>query len=133
MIVGLSAYNYQEVVSYEEKPLRYMRNKTGSNWGAWQKIYSEATPPIKKFTANIPTSGWSSTAPYYVDVTVTGILEADTPAITPTYSGTLTTDQAIKTAWNKIDRIVTSANKIRAYAFEEKPTTAIPIQLTITR
>ena len=264
MIVGQSAYTYQELVTYEENPKRYMRNKTGSStWGAWKKVYTEAdkqdttlitdtrsaneTPkwyltnykqqvvtefknrsaiglpttnstfsklttytcwkdssggyPMQEalsdnrmfirvgtaddtwgawseiytssskptlsdlgvtatatelnyvdgvtsaiqtqlnnkaakpitYTTTIPTSGWSSSAPYYVDITVTGITATDTPMIAPTYSGTLSTDQTRKENWNKIDRIVTSANKIRVYAFEEKPTATVPIQLTITR
>lgn len=85
------------------------------------------------YTATIPTSGWTASAPYYVDVTVTGILATDNPSITVTYSGTLSTDQTRKENWNKIDRIETYANKIRVYAFDEVPTTTIPIQIVVIR
>ena len=92
-----------------------------------------AKATITKYTATIPATGWTATAPFYVDVTVSGITANDTPNVTITYSGTLATDQARKDSWNKIDRIVTSANKIRVYAFEEVPTTAVPIQLVVVR
>lgn len=86
-----------------------------------------------KYTATIPATGWSSSAPYYVDVTISGILATDVPAISPVYSGTLSTDQTRKENWNKIDRIVTYANRIRVYAFEEIPTSAVSIQLVVVR
>jgi len=91
----------------------------------------QAVARSSTYTCTIPVTGWSSTAPYYVDIVVEGLSETDSPFITPVYSGTLATDQAIQEAWNKIDRAITSANNLRVYAFEEKPTTAIPVKLQI--
>lgn len=85
------------------------------------------------YTATIPSTGWTASAPYYVDVAIEGLLETDNPMITPVYTGTVETDAAIKEAWNKIDRAVTSANSLRVYAFEEVPTTDIPVQLQVVR
>ena len=85
------------------------------------------------YTATIPSTGWTASAPYYVDVTIEGLLETDNPMITPVYTGTVETDAAIKEAWTKIDRAVTSANSLRVYAFEEVPTTDIPVQLQVVR
>jgi hypothetical protein len=85
------------------------------------------------YTTTIPSTGWTAEAPYYVDITVEGLLETDNPMITPVYTGTVETDTAIKEAWNKIDRAVTSANSLRVYAFEEVPTTDILVQLQVVR
>ena len=85
------------------------------------------------YTATIPSTGWTASAPYYVDVAIEGLLETDNPMITPIYTGTVETDAAIKEAWNKIDRAVTSANSLRVYAFEEVPSANIPVQLQVVR
>ncbi len=85
------------------------------------------------YTTTIPSTGWTAEAPYYVDITIEGLLETDNPMITPAYTGTVETDAAIKEAWNKIDRAVTSANSLRVYAFEEVPSANIPVQLQVVR
>lgn len=85
------------------------------------------------YTATIPSTGWTTEAPYYIDVAITGLLASDNPMITPVYTGTVDTDTAIKEAWNKIDRAVTSPDNLRVYAFEEVPTTDIPVQLQVVR
>lgn len=97
------------------------------------KAYADTKATTTKYTATIPTTGWTTSAPYYVDISISGILSTDTPNITPTYSGTLSTDKTRKENWNKIDRIVTNAGSIRVYAFEEKPTSTVPIQLVVVR
>lgn len=88
---------------------------------------------VATYTATIPSVGWTTEAPYYVDVAVTGLLETDNPMITPAYTGTVLTDQTIKESWNKIDRGVSSADSLRVYAFEEVPTVEIPIQIQVVR
>lgn len=85
------------------------------------------------YTATIPTTEWTTSAPYYVDIAVSGILSTDIPSVSPVYSGTLETDQTRKENWNKIDRVVTSTDSIRVYAFEEVPTASVPIQLKVVR
>lgn len=86
----------------------------------------------KVFTANIPTTGWTTGEQNYVDVTVNGILASDYPHITPIYTNVKATDDAIEEAWNKIKRALAVANGLRVYA-EEIPTTAIPIQIEVVR
>lgn len=86
----------------------------------------------KVFTATIPTTGWVTSDKTYVDVTVEGILESDLPHITPIYTDVTETDDAIQEAWNKIDRAKSMDNILRVYA-KEVPTTAIPIQIEVTR
>lgn len=85
------------------------------------------------YTATIPSTGWTASAPYYVDVAIEGLLETDNPMITPVYTGTVETDAAIKEAWNKIDRATTGSNSLRVYAFEEVPSANIPVQLQVVR
>lgn len=86
-----------------------------------------------KYTATIPSAGWTTELPCYVDIAITGLLETDNPIITPVYTGIVETDVTIKEAWNKIDRATTSTNSLRVYAFEEVPATDIPIQLQVIR
>ena len=88
---------------------------------------------VVTYSVTIPSTGWTAEAPYYVDITVEGLLETDNPMITPVYTGTVGTDTAIKEAWNKIDRATTGSNSLRVYAFEEVPTTEIPVQLQVVR
>lgn len=109
---------------------------TTSTNGVQNKVITEAINGRAKtvtFEAEIPVSGWSTVAPYYVDVAVAGLLATDRPLITPKYTDTLSTDQAVKEAWSVIDRAVANADSLRVYAFEEVPTTAVPIQIQVVR
>ena len=93
----------------------------------------ESGAKISTYTATIPVIGWTTAAPYYIDVAITGLLETDSPMITPNYTGTVETDQLIKESWNKIDRGVASADSLRFYAFEEVPANEIPVQIQVVR
>lgn len=84
-------------------------------------------------TATITTTWTGSSAPYTQSVTVNGILATDTPHIMPVYSTTNSTAIAQKTAWTCVSKAVTAANTITFTCFEEKPTTAIPIQIEVNR
>lgn len=81
----------------------------------------------KSFTATIPATGWSTTFPYVLDVTVTGISASDNPKIKPSLSTTAATAMAQLEAWNCIDNITTGANKITCTCYYATPVTAIPI------
>ena len=85
------------------------------------------------YTATITTSWTGSSAPYTQNVTVSGILATDCPHITPVYSSTLSTALGQKEAWSMVSKAETSANTITFTCFEEKPTTAIPIQIEVIR
>ena len=86
------------------------------------------------FTATIPTTGWSSSAPYTNTVTVSGILASDSNfPVSPVYSDTLSTRTAQLEAWGKVTMIVAGDNSITVTCDEEIPTTAIPIQITVVR
>lgn len=86
------------------------------------------------FSATIPTSGWSSSAPYTIDITVTGMINTDSNfPVSPVYSDTADTRKAQAEAWGKISMIESGTDKITVTCDEELPTTAIPIQITVVR
>jgi hypothetical protein len=97
--------------------------------------YQDEIETVEKkiFTATIPTTGWTTTAPYYVDIAIEGMLEADLPHITPVYTGAGDTDKAIQEAYNKLDSAKAEDGYLRVTAFNEVPTTAIPIQIEVIR
>lgn len=80
-------------------------------------------------TATITTTWSGTSAPYTQTVSVPGITASDTPIICPVYSTTNQTAVAQKKAWNLIGKIITNAGSITITCFEEKPVTAIPIQI----
>lgn len=84
------------------------------------------------FNVTLDTSWTGSSAPYSKTVTVTGILETDTPIIDVVMSGTYATDKARQEAWAYIYRAVTSNNSITFYA-SEKPTVDLPVQIKVVR
>ena len=86
----------------------------------------------KTWTATITTT-WSGSGPYTQSVTVSGILASDMPHITPVYSSDDATALAQKEAWACVSKAVTAANSITFACFEDKPSTAIPIQIEVIR
>lgn len=80
-------------------------------------------------TATISTTWIGTEAPYTQEVSVTGITANHNPIISPVYSATNATAILEKTAWNLIGKAVTGAGIITFTCFEEKPVTAIPIQI----
>lgn len=88
----------------------------------------------KRFTdtATITTT-WSGSGPYTQAVSVSGILATDIPHIMPVYSTTNATAIGQKEAWTCVSKAETSDGTITFTCFEEKPTTAIPIQIEVIR
>lgn len=98
-----------------------------------QELDSTATT-VFRANATIPITGWSSTAPYTIDIVVSGMLETDEGfAVNPIYASTLTTRQAQAEAFGNISMITSGTDKITVTCDEEIPTTAIPIQITVVR
>lgn len=123
----LKYFGLQEMLDFDTTPTTGSENPVTSSG---VKAYVDNKKQV--FTATIPTTGWVTGEPNYVDVTVNGILESDYPHITPVYTNTKATDDAIQEAWNKIKRAPATNNGLRVYA-EEIPTTAIPIQIEVVR
>ena len=86
----------------------------------------------KTWSADITTT-WSGSGPYTQSMTVSGILASDMPHIMPVYSSDSTTALAQKEAWSCISKAVAADNSITFTCFEDKPTTAIPIQIEVNR
>lgn len=87
----------------------------------------------KTYTATISTSWTGSSAPYTQTVTVTGITSTDTPIVDVVLSSTTSTALNQLEAWNCVSKIITGTNQITVTCLEDKPTTAIPIQLKVVR
>ena len=86
----------------------------------------------KTFTATVGT-GWTGSGPYTQTVTVSGILASDMPHVVPVYDADNTTAQAQREAWGCVSRGVAAAGGIQFTCFEDKPETAIPIQIEVMR
>ena len=88
----------------------------------------------KRFTVSATiTTGWTGdSAPYYNTVEVPGILAVDTPHITPVHTNTDTV-MAEKEAWGMVTYAVSGDGSIMFVCYEDKPATAIPIQIEVMR
>lgn len=86
----------------------------------------------KTFTATVGT-GWTGSGPYTQTVTVAGILATDMPHVVPVYDADNTTAQAQREAWGCVSRGDAAAGSIQFTCFEDKPETAIPIQIEVMR
>lgn len=86
----------------------------------------------KTFTATVGT-GWTGSGPYTQTVTVAGVLASDMPHVVPVYDADNTTAQAQREAWGCVSRGVAAAGGIQFMCFEDKPETAIPIQIEVMR
>lgn len=87
------------------------------------------------YTATISTTWSGSAAPYTQVVTVSGLLTTDKQVhITPDYSTALATSKAQQEAWNLVSKgDVTANNQITLTCFGDKPMTAVPVKLEVTR
>ena len=105
------------------------RLTTDAEKTAWNGKANKAT-----YTATIPTTGWSVSAPYTQTISVTGMLATDTNfPVSPVYSSTLATRQAQQEAWGKVSMIEAGADSITVTCDEEVPTETIPIQIMVVR
>lgn len=113
---------------------------------AWNRITNVPTPIAdadavgksyvdgkrKTYTGTLGTT-WTGSGPYTQTVAVSGILAADMPHITPVYDAANATAIAQKEAWNCVSKAEAAAGGIKFTCFEDKPTTAIPIQIEVMR
>lgn len=82
------------------------------------------------FTTTIPTTGWTTTLPYTLTISLSGITATTKTIVAPIQSDTLETAKSQLDSWSKISIIDTQDGAIKISCYEEIPTTAIPIQLT---
>ena len=76
---------------------------------------------------------WPGSGPYSHSFQADGLVDTDMPHITPVYSDDNATAIAQKEAWGCVSKAVAANGWINFYCFEEKPTTAIPIQVEVIR
>lgn len=108
-------------------------SKLGSTQADLQRQIN-GKPDKATYTATLTASGWSSSAPYTQTVTVSGILATDAPVVDLNMSSATTSNaELLQGAWSNIGRIVTAANKITAYCYNEKPTVDIPLNIMVVR
>lgn len=86
----------------------------------------------KTFTATVGT-GWTGSGPYTQTVTVAGVLATDMPHVVPVYDAANATAIAQKEAWNCVSKAEAAAGGIKFTCFEDKPETAVPIQIEVMR
>lgn len=85
------------------------------------------------YTATLPVSGWSASAPYTQTVSVSGILSTDTPIADVVLDVVTSTAMTQISAWMCVSNIETADGSITATCFENKPEIDIPIQLKVVR
>ena len=111
--------------------IKELQSKTDSNL-AESKQYTDGKHST--FTATITTNDWEgSAAPFTQTIGIQGILASDMPHVYPVYSDTLATAIAQKEAWMLVNRAKDAAGEITFYCFEDKPDTAIPVQIEVNR
>lgn len=115
--------------------IKELQSKTDSVLSESKKYSKEYTDSKHSaFTATLTTNDWvGSEAPYTQTIGIQGILASDIPHIYPVYSDTLETAIEQKEAWMMVNRAKTAAGLITFYCFEDKPTTAVPIQIEVNR
>lgn len=85
------------------------------------------------YTATLTTTWTAQSTGWAQTVSVAGILASDTPVIGIVQTGTVATDQTLLENWALVSRITTAANSITAFAYGDKPTVALPIQILCVR
>lgn len=97
-------------------------------------IESEANKTVVAlYNITLPSSGWSSIAPYTQKLIIQGILATDVPVVDVVLSSTTSTAVSQLEAWMNVSKIETADGSITATCFEELPAIDIPIQLKVVR
>ena len=138
--LAVSGGNMTGAINMNGQPISGLNDPTGDTQAARKGYVDAAKADAKAYTdskrktwtATITTT-WSGSGPYTQSVAVPGILASDMPHITPIYSSDNATALAQKEAWACVSKAVTAANAITFSCFEDKPATAIPIQIEVMR
>ena len=82
-----------------------------------------------RYTATIPATGWSESAPYTQTISVSGVTAAMTPTVDIVQGTDAGAAALMLDAWACVSRIDTGANKITVTCYDKAPEVNIPIQL----
>lgn len=86
------------------------------------------------YSATLSAAGWSASVPYTQTVSVEGILETDTPIVDVDLSNATSSNYGdMIEAWNAVGRIATGAGTLTAYAYEDKPTQELALQIRVVK
>lgn len=102
---------------------------------AVKDVYDLATAKAVKvlYTGTLTTMWTAADTGYTQTLTVNGVLASDTPVIGIVQTNTVATNQTLLENWALVSRITTAENSITAYAYGDKPTVALPIQILCVR
>ena len=139
--LSLSGGTMTGTINMNGKSLYNVKTPTQDTEAAHKKYVDDAKAAAEtytdskhlSFTATISTNWTGSSAPYKQTVSISGILATDRPHIAPVYSSTVATALEQKEAWAMVSDADTSAGSITFTCFEDKPDTAIPIQIEVNR
>ena len=126
-------YNYQLIISFNGFTA-YITHRHYTATDPWTVTFNKYIPYMVTSHTSSATLGtnWAGTsAPYTQTVNVNGMTSNARPLICPNYSSDNATAIAEQKAWNKIGKILVGNGTITAYCFEEKPTTAINLQIEV--
>ena len=86
------------------------------------------------FSATLTVNDWEgNAAPYTQTIGIEGILATDKPHISPMYADALETKLAEREAWMMVCDAEAGDGEITFVCFEDKPSTAVPIQIEVNR
>ena len=86
------------------------------------------------FSATLTVNDWEGdAAPYTQTIGIDGILETDKPHISPVYDQDQETRLAQREAWMMVCDAEAGDGEITFTCFEDKPATAVPIQIEVNR
>lgn len=120
--------NYVQQIAIKESTTDMYLRYYNSSWSAWVKVGL-----IANYSATISTNWTGSSAPYTQTVTITGINSSDTPIVDVVLDSDTSTALNQLEAWGCVSKITTGMNQITVTCLEDKPITAIPIQLKVVR
>lgn len=78
-------------------------------------------------------AAWTGTGPYTQSLALAGILSTDTPHVGPVYDANAETALEQLESWNKVSYARAGDGEITFTCLEEKPDTAVPIQIEVVR
>lgn len=131
-------YEFNHIVSYHEaswwhvgkSPTVDVPPENGDTWAL-------VTPPVSDLTrvsklATLSTN-WTGTGPYTQSLSLTGILNTDSPHVGPVLDENKETALKQLESWNKVSFARAGDGEIVFTCLEEKPDTAVPIQIEVVR
>lgn len=99
---------------------------------AQSKEYTDSKHSI--FSATLTINDWDGdAAPYTQTIGIDGILETDKPHISPVYDEDQETRLSQREAWMMVCDAEAGDGEIIFTCFEDKPATAVPIQIEVNR